>query len=248
MSVFRVNKTKDYVTMSKTHLKEKDMSLKAKGLLSEMLGLPDEWDYSINGLVAINKENESAIKSTLAELKEFGYLKVTKLMPNVTTSGRIEYIYDIYEKPIQEGKKQEVENLPLENQPLEIQPIENPTQLNTKELNTKELNTKELSNKEYKENTKRKYFDDVELNDIFLEYLSLRKKIKAVNTERAINGLLKKLEPYPDSIKKEMLEESIVNSWKSVYPLKEEKQTAKERHDSQLKVLEDIYNGNIKLN
>lgn len=157
MSVFRVNKTKDYVTMSKTHLKEKNMSLKAKGLLSEMLGLPNEWDYSINGLVSINKENESAIKSTLAELKEFGYLKVTKLMPNVTTSGRIEYIYDIYEKPIQEGKKQEVENQPLENQPLEIQPIENPTQLNNKELNTNKLNNKELSNKEYKEKAKRKF-------------------------------------------------------------------------------------------
>ena len=162
MSVFRVNKTKDYVTMSKTHLKEKNMSLKAKGLLSEMLGLPNEWDYSINGLVSINKENESAIKSTLAELKEFGYLKVTKLMPNVTTSGRIEYIYDIYEKPIQEGKKQEVENQPLEIQPLEIQPleiqpIENPTQLNNKELNTNKLNNKELSNKEYKEKAKRKF-------------------------------------------------------------------------------------------
>jgi hypothetical protein len=238
MTVFRVNKTKDYVTMSKVHLKDKNMSLKAKGLLSQMLGLPDEWDYSINGLVAINKENESAIKSTLSELKEFGYLKVTKLLPNITTSGRIEYIYDIYEKPIQEGKKQEVENLPLE-----IQQVENPTQLNNKELITKELN-----DKEYKENNKRKYFDDEELNDLFIEYLNLRKKIKAVNSERAIKLLLSKLEGYPDSIKKEMIEEAIVNSWKSVYPLKEEKQTAKDRHDSQLKVLEDIYNGNIKLN
>lgn len=166
MSVFRVNKTKDYVTMSKTHLKEKNMSLKAKGLLSEMLGLPDEWDYSINGLVSINKENESAIKSTLSELKDFGYLKITKLMPNATTSGRIEYIYDIYEKPIQEGKKQEVENQPLENQPLEIQPIENPTQLNNKELSNKELN-----NKEYKENAKRKFSKPTleEINQYCLE-------------------------------------------------------------------------------
>ena len=161
MSVFRVNKTKDYVTMSKTHLKEKGMSLKAKGLLSEMLGLPDEWDYSINGLVSINKENESAIKSTLSELKDFGYLKITKLMPNATTSGRIEYIYDIYEKPIQEGKKQEVENQPLENQPLE-----NPTQLNNKELNNKELN-----NKQYKENAKRKFSKPTleEINQYCLE-------------------------------------------------------------------------------
>lgn len=243
MPVFRVNKTKDYVTMSKAHLKEKKMSLKAKGLLSEMLGLPDEWNYSIDGLVAINKENESSIKSTLSELKEFGYLKITKLMPNTTTSGRIEYIYDIYEKPIQEGEKQEVENQPLEIQPLEIQPLENPPL-----LNNKELSNKEIINKEYKENNKRKYFDDEELNDLFIEYLNLRKKIKAVNSERAINLLLNKLDGYPINIKKEMIEEAIVNSWKSVYPLKEEKQTAKERHDSQLKVLEDIYNGNIKLN
>ena len=237
MSVFRVNKTKDYVTMSKTHLKEKDMSLKAKGLLSEMLGLPDEWDYSINGLVSINKENESAIKSTLAELKEFGYLKVTKLLPNATASGRIEYIYDIYEDPLQEGKKQEVENLPLENQSVE----------NQRQLNNKELSNNKLNNNYIKENNKRKYFDDEELNDLFVDYLNLRKKIKAVNTDRAINGLLKKLEPYPNEIKKEMIEEAIVNSWKSVYPLKEERQTAKQRHDSQLKVLEDLYNGTIKL-
>jgi hypothetical protein len=92
-----------------------------------------------------------------------------------------------------------------------------------------------------------RYYKDDELNDMFLEYLTLRKKIKAVNSERAINCLLKKLEPYQDSIKKEMIEESIVNSWKSVYPLKEEKQTAKERHDSQLEVLEGLYNGTIKI-
>lgn len=137
MSIFRVNKDKDYVTMKKYHLKEKNMSLKAKGLLSEMLSLPDEWDYSINGLVAINKESEKAIESALLELKEFGYLKVTKLMPNVTTSGRIEYIYDIYEEPI---KKQGGTFLGVEIQGVEIQGVEKEGQLNNKQLNTKELN------------------------------------------------------------------------------------------------------------
>ena len=82
MSVIRVNKTKDYVVMSNHHFKERKMSLKAKGLLSEMLSLPDDWDYSISGLVSINKENETSIKSALNELKEFGYLKVNKLLPN----------------------------------------------------------------------------------------------------------------------------------------------------------------------
>ena len=126
MSVFRVNKVKDYVVMSNYHLKEKNMSLKAKGLLSQMLSLPNEWDYSINGLVSINKEEETSIKSALKELREFKYLKVTKLMPNETKKGRIEYIYDIYEQPYE---KQGVENLGVENQ----------GQLNIKELNIEDI-------------------------------------------------------------------------------------------------------------
>lgn len=148
MAVLRVNKTKDYTVMSNYHFKEKEMTLKAKGLLSQMLSLPDSWDYSIAGLVAINKENESSIKSTLNELKKFGYLKVTKLMPNETKTGRIEYLYDIYEKPyqIQEEEKQEVEKQGLENQPIENQPLENQGQYNniTKELNNNKSNTNEL--------------------------------------------------------------------------------------------------------
>lgn len=150
MSVIRINKTKDYTIMSNYHFKEKDMSLKAKGLLSQMLSLPENWDYSIAGLVAINKENESAIKSTLNELKEFGYLKITKLMPNETDTGRIEYVYDIYEKPQkQEGKKQEVENLGVE-----FQQVENQVQYNT---NNKILNNKINNNIKEKNIKKEKY-------------------------------------------------------------------------------------------
>lgn len=136
--VFRVQKTKNYTIMSNAHLKDKKLSLKAKGLLSVMLSLPDEWDYSIDGLVSISKENETAIKSTLKELKDCGYLEVIKLMPNHTESGRIEYVYNVYENPKQEGEKQGVENLGVE-----IQPVENQTQLITKELNTKKSITKD---------------------------------------------------------------------------------------------------------
>ena len=109
MAKFKVNKTKDYTIMSNYHLKEKNMSLKAKGLLSVMLSLPDNWDYSIAGLVAISQENETSIKSALSELKQFGYLEVIKLMPNESETGRIDYIYNVYEKPKQESRKQEVE-------------------------------------------------------------------------------------------------------------------------------------------
>lgn len=130
MSVFRVEKTKDYTVMSNAHLNEKKMSLKAKGLLSLMLSLPEKWDYSIAGLVAICKENETAIKSTLDELKEFGYLEVIKTMPTKDNGGRISYEYVIYEKK-QEGKKQGIESLGVE-----VLVVENQVQLNTNKENT----------------------------------------------------------------------------------------------------------------
>ena len=152
MSIIRINKTKDYTIMSNYHFKEKEMSLKAKGLLSEMLSLPENWNYSIAGLVAINKENEGAIKNILEELKKFNYLKVTKLLPNETKSGRIEYIYDIYENPKQEGKKQGVVF-----QGVEFQEVENRGQLN--------INNKIIKNKKFNNN--------INMNEI-IDYLNLK--------------------------------------------------------------------------
>ena len=133
MAVFRVEKNKNYTMMSNYHFYERKMSLKAKGLLSLMLSLPEKWDYSIAGLVAICKENETSIKSALDELKEFGYLKVIKKMPSRENGGRIEYEYIVYEQK-QEGKKQDIENLGVE-----FLGVENPIQYNT---NNKELNNK----------------------------------------------------------------------------------------------------------
>ena len=96
-SVCRVNKNANYTVMSNYHLRSTNLSLKAIGLLSKVLSLPENWDYSISGLTAICKEKETAIKAALDELKYWGYLVVTKLMPNETNSGRIEYVYDFYE-------------------------------------------------------------------------------------------------------------------------------------------------------
>ena len=139
---FNVHKNDNYTIMSNYHLRERNMSLKAKGLLSVILSLPSDWDYSIAGLVAISKENETAVKSALNELKRFGYLKVTKHMPNETESGRIEYAYDIYEQPSQSVAK---ENLMLEKQGIENLALENHGQLNTNKTIT---NNKITNNKE----------------------------------------------------------------------------------------------------
>ena len=139
---FNVHKNDNYTIMSNYHLRERNMSLKAKGLLSVILSLPSDWDYSIAGLVAISKENETAIKSALNELKRFGYLKVTKQMPNETESGRIEYAYDIYEQPSDKIAK---ENLALDKQGIENLGVENHGQLNTNKTIT---NNKITNNKE----------------------------------------------------------------------------------------------------
>ena len=96
-TVCRVNKNGNYTVMSNFHLRSPNLSLKAVGLMSRVLSLPEGWDYSVAGLTAICREKESAIKSALAELKEWGYLVVSKLMPNQTKSGRIEYVYDFFE-------------------------------------------------------------------------------------------------------------------------------------------------------
>lgn len=134
--IFRINKTRDYVVMSNRHFREKQMSLKAKGLLSEMLSLPDDWDYSIAGLAAINKESISSIKTALAELQKFGYLKIEKIYPDKSSSGRIEYVYNVFEFPQNQPlENQNIEKQEVEKQEVENQPLENHSQYNIKKQN-----------------------------------------------------------------------------------------------------------------
>lgn len=150
MAVFKVKKTKNYTVMSNYHLKDKNLSLKAKGLLSEMLSLPDNWDFSIKGLVAINKESETSIKTTLNELKQYGYMQINKeRLPN----GRFAYVYNIYEiSQLKKSEKPEVENPPMESPE-----VESISQLNTNTLSTKKsiiYNNKKEIIKEKKTNVK----------------------------------------------------------------------------------------------
>ena len=94
--------------MSNTHLKDKRLSLKAIGLLSVVLSLPDDWHYTVNGLVGIAKDGERAVNGALSELKENGYLRIEKLYPNKDGRSKIEYQYIFSETP------QDLQNVPLE--------------------------------------------------------------------------------------------------------------------------------------
>ena len=95
-SIFRVEKNREFVVMSNKFLRVKEMSLKAKGLLALCLALPDDWEYSINGLCAICKESQTSIRSALKELETFGHLKRERRQ---NEKGQFIYEYVIYEEP-----------------------------------------------------------------------------------------------------------------------------------------------------
>ena len=97
ISVFKIEKTKNYTVMSNYHLQDKNISFKAKGLLSFMLSLPEDWDYSLAGLVSVSKENTKAIRTILNELKDNGYLVIEQTRGD---KGYYKYNYIIYEQPI----------------------------------------------------------------------------------------------------------------------------------------------------
>ena len=90
------NRKEGYVVMSNYHFKDRKLSLKAKGLLSLMLSLPDNWDYSLLGLSCICLESRDSIRKILHELKENDYLKIVETREE---NGRFNYQYVIYEKP-----------------------------------------------------------------------------------------------------------------------------------------------------
>ena len=145
MAVFRIEKNKNYTSMANYHFYDKTLSWKAKGILSNMLSLPDDWDYSLAGLATLSSDGMSATRSAIKELEEHGYL----IRRPIYESGRIrDWEYLIFEKP-------QVEKLLVENQQVENQQVENRTQLNTKELNTNKSSIKELNTQEYWEQRKR---------------------------------------------------------------------------------------------
>lgn len=97
MAVFRVERTRDYTVMSNHHLKKRSLSLKAKGLLSVMLSLPDEWDYTLRGLAAISKEGVDAIREAIRELEDAGYIVRSRGRNEKGQLSGTEYV--IYEHP-----------------------------------------------------------------------------------------------------------------------------------------------------
>ena len=132
MAVYRVQRTRDYTVMSNYHLKDKGLTLKSKGLLSMILSLPEEWNYTTRGLASICKEGVDAIGSALKELETAGYIVRRQLRG---ANGRItdtEYI--IYEQP--QPKKPDVVSPDTENPDMVGPDMEKPAELNIEKSNT----------------------------------------------------------------------------------------------------------------
>ena len=148
MAVFRIEKTRDYTVMSNHHLRDMSLSLKAKGLLSLMLSLPEEWDYTMKGLARICKDGVDSISGGIRELEARGYLIRERVRGANGQLGSIEYT--ILEQPKEPAPVQEkpIRENPVQANPTLDAPVqEEPAQLN-KEGSSKEKSKKESSSTE----------------------------------------------------------------------------------------------------
>lgn len=216
MAVIRVQKTENYTVMSNHHLRNMNLSLKAKGLVSLMLSLPPTWDYSVAGLVSICKESHTSVRNALKELEEHNYLIRER---KNSEKGYFVYEYTLYEIPepytgIQHTVKKNADNTHAENH----------TQLNKDKLNTDKLNIKELN----KDNIYIEQFEKIlsenivneSLRQLYREYIEMRESIESPISARGLEMLINRCSRLANmdlELQKALVESAIINQWKNVY-------------------------------
>ena len=140
MAVFRIEKTRDYTVMSNHHLRDMSLSLKAKGLLSLMLSLPENWDYTMKGLARICKDGIDSISGGIRELEAHGYLIRERVRNENGQLGSIEYT--ILEQPKQPAP---IQGKPIRENPTLDTPVqEEPAQLNI-DISSNQKSKKDIS-------------------------------------------------------------------------------------------------------
>ena len=216
MAVIRVQKTDNYTVMSNNHLRNKELSLKAKGLMSLMLSLPPQWDYSIGGLVAICKESHTSIRSALKELEQNQYL-VRERKNN--EKGYFTYEYTLYEIPEPHTEKQHTEKGHTEKRHTEKRP-----QIN-KDGVSKDVVKKDVVKKDiYNINNFLDILDtipDPYLRNLYCYFLDNRNYMGAPLTRKGLELLIERVRDIAgiDTDKqKELLRTAVINNWKNVYP------------------------------
>lgn len=209
MPVLRKNKKDNYTVIDNHVFMNKNLSFKAKGLLCQMLSLPDNWNYSLEGLVALANDGISSVRSALKELENQMYFKRRRLYEDGKLAG-VEYI--VSETPM-------CENLILENLKQENLNLEKKAQLNTN------------NNKIKKESNKYSDVPDY-LLPAFMEWAEMRKVIKKpITSKTTVTRALNKLYGMTDSKPKQIaiVEQATDKNWLSFWPLKEEEKREEPR-------------------
>lgn len=218
MSVVRVHKTKNFTVMSNYHFKEKEMSLKAKGLLSLMLSLPDSWNYSVSGLVKLSKDGKDGVMSALSELEKFGYLTRVKIQNEKGQFSGIEY--NIFEEP-QEDNAFAAKPISA-NEKAEKSHAEKPPLLNTNESNIK--NNKVI----YNINNYLDILDtipDSHLRNLYCYFMDNRNNMGDPLTRKGLELLIERVRELAGldiDKQKALLRTAVINNWKNVYLKSEE--------------------------
>ena len=247
MPVIRIDKTRDYTVMSNHHFRNRNLSLKAKGVMSLMLSLPDDWDYTVAGLATLSKDGLDSVRSALKELEREGYLKMERERDAKGKLGRASYVLSeipVVEKPI------------LENPRLENPILEKPAQLNTYPLSTNTSSTKEsiteadASEDAQKPKNKKEREPDPfdvpspKLKEALKGYADSRKALHKPLTIRAKQLTLKRLEelaPHNEVKQVAILNRSVERGWQGVFALQEDKRAAATGTRAAEPKAEDLY-------
>lgn len=205
---------------------DKELKDKAKLLYGEITALSNDKGYCY----ASNKY--------FADLYNVSIRTITDLIKSLIDREylRSEIIYKNNTKEVAERRLYLWKKISIPLEKNFYTPLEENFQDNNTSINNINNNIKEIQ---------KKYFDDIELNNLFIEFLDLRTKLKCKNTERAINLLIGKLNNYSYEEKIEMINNAIMNSWKSVYPIKEEK--SKNKLSAIDDILKGVYNDTIRI-
>ena len=207
MNEFKVFRNGDFTVMSNYHLKDKRLSLKAIGLLSKMLSLPENWDYSLKGLVSICKESSDTIRTTLNELKYYDYIEIQKLRKE---NGTFRYNYLIFENPYEKTLKLNIQPV-VEKPYLDKLDVDNPDMENYNQYNINKSNIKisNMNNIDINDEKDKSNFENKDLkkhNILTLELIAA----KYINSDEAT------LELY-DNLFKDYIKEN--HNYKQLYSM-----------------------------
>lgn len=233
MKRIRVEKNKNYTTISNVFLRDERLSLKAKGFLAMIMSLKDDWDFTIEGFVNITKEGEAAIYTAIKELKDFGYCKEEKIRDEKKRIVGNEYTF--YEEP----KTQSADNqLDCENQDLGFLNQANQGQISTTNNNTNNKVLNEIKEKEDNKLSSKKKVNNqdvlaqYDINDVPSEFVDVvrdwcqykRERKERYKTQSSFMAMVKRLIKLSSNNvdkAKEIIEQSIANNYAGLFELKQ---------------------------